>query len=61
MELEMTDKQTSKGEAKKVEGSLKESASKALNDKELEAEGKADKAEGEVRKGAGKAKDALKD
>ena len=32
----MTDKQTIKGEAKKVEGSIKESAGKALDDKELE-------------------------
>jgi uncharacterized protein YjbJ (UPF0337 family) len=37
-----------------VKGNVKESAGRALRDRELEEEGKADRAGGEVREGFGK-------
>ncbi|MGZ3215271.1 CsbD family protein [Paracoccus sp. T5] len=48
-----------KGQAKDVIGSAKETIGKAIGDKETERSGQADQVEGKVRKGVGKAKDAL--
>lgn len=54
------DKEHLKGEAKKAEGQIKETAGKLTGNRKLEAEGKLDKVEGEVRKAAGDVKDAFK-
>jgi uncharacterized protein YjbJ (UPF0337 family) len=50
----------SKGKAKDVIGSAKETVGKATGDKEIERSGKADQVEGKIQKGIGKAKDALR-
>ena len=55
------DEDRTKGKAKDVVGSVKETIGKATGDKETERRGKADQAEGKVQKGLGKAKDALRD
>lgn len=54
------DKEHIKGAAKKVEGSVKETAGKMTDDKSLELKGKADKAEGNIRDAAGDVKDKFK-
>ncbi len=56
----MADEQHAKGQGKKVQGSVKETAGKVTGDENLEAEGKADKSEGSLRKAAGNVKDAFK-
>lgn len=59
LERDIMDKEHVKGEAKKVEGNIKEAAGKATDDKSLEAEGKVEQAEGEARRKAGDVKDAV--
>lgn len=54
------DKDRTKGKAKDVVGSAKETIGKATGDKETERSGQADQAEGKVQKGFGEAKDALR-
>ena len=53
------DKEHIKGEAKKVEGKVKEAVGEATDDKSLETEGHLDQAEGEARKTAGDVKDVV--
>ena len=48
------------GSAKKIKGSIKEAAGKAVGDAKLESEGKADKVEGRVQNAIGGIKDALR-
>lgn len=55
----MSDDRT-KGHAKDVIGSAKETVGKAVGDKETERSGQADQAEGKLQKGVGKVKDALR-
>jgi uncharacterized protein YjbJ (UPF0337 family) len=50
-----------KGTAKDVKGSMKESAGRALDDREMEAKGAAEKVSGKVQKGVGDIKDAARD
>jgi uncharacterized protein YjbJ (UPF0337 family) len=45
----------------KAKGRVKETAGKAVNDSDLEAEGKRDQLKGGVEKAAGKVKDAAED
>jgi uncharacterized protein YjbJ (UPF0337 family) len=45
----------------KAKGQVKETAGKAVNDRDLEAEGKRDQVKGGVEKATGKVKDAAKD
>jgi uncharacterized protein YjbJ (UPF0337 family) len=54
------DEDRSKGKAKDVIGTAKETVGKAVGDKETERSGKADQVEGKVQKGVGEAKDALR-
>ena len=49
-----------KGTLDKAKGSVKETAGKAVGNKDLEAEGKVDKAGGAVQKKVGDVKDAAK-
>lgn len=49
-----------KGKAKDVIGTAKETVGKATGDKKIERSGKADQVEGKVQKGVGEAKDALR-
>jgi uncharacterized protein YjbJ (UPF0337 family) len=49
-----------KGSVKKMKGTLKEGAGKALGDTKMEAEGKMDKVEGQVQNTAGGIKDTLR-
>ncbi|HEX8745706.1 MAG TPA: CsbD family protein [Pyrinomonadaceae bacterium] len=53
------------GKFEKAKGSVKEGVGRAIDDKDLEAEGSADRAEGKVQEGYGEAKrkvgDAIKD
>lgn len=55
------DKDRVEGAAKKVGGSIKEGAGKALGDKKMESEGKAKKAEGEIQNAIGGAKDSIRE
>lgn len=55
------DKDRVAGAAKKVGGSIKEGAGKALGDKKMESEGKAKKAEGEIQNAIGGAKDSIRE
>jgi len=55
------DKEHVKGAAKKVEGSIKETAGKATGNDHLKNEGRADKAEGHVRSAVGDVKDAARE
>ncbi len=48
------------GSAKKIKGSIKEAAGKAIGDAKLESEGKADKVEGRVQNAIGGIKDTLR-
>jgi uncharacterized protein YjbJ (UPF0337 family) len=52
------DKETIKGTADKVKGSVKDAAGRMTGDKDLQAEGKADKVAGATRQTAGDIKDA---
>jgi uncharacterized protein YjbJ (UPF0337 family) len=54
------DRQHVKGTAEKVKGSIKDTAGKALGDKEMQTEGKVDKAKGSAHNVAGDVKDAVK-
>jgi uncharacterized protein YjbJ (UPF0337 family) len=54
------DKEHVKGAADKAKGVIKDTAGKAMGDKELQSEGKMDKAKGDVHKAAGDVKDAVK-
>jgi uncharacterized protein YjbJ (UPF0337 family) len=54
------DEDRTKGKAKDVLGTAKETVGKATGDKDTERSGKADQVEGKAQKGAGKAKDALR-
>ncbi len=55
------DKDRVAGAAKKVKGSVKEAAGKALGDSKLKTEGKLDKAAGRVQNAVGGMKDAARD
>jgi uncharacterized protein YjbJ (UPF0337 family) len=55
------DRQRIEGGLKKVTGSIKEQAGKAIGDRHLEGEGKAEKTEGHIRSGVGKAMDAIRE
>ena len=55
------DKDRAAGAAKKVGGTIKETAGKALGDKKTESEGKAKRIEGEVQNAVGSARDAARD
>jgi uncharacterized protein YjbJ (UPF0337 family) len=55
------DKDRIEGAAKKIKGSVKESAGKLTGDAKLRAEGKADKAEGTVQNAIGGLKDAARE
>jgi uncharacterized protein YjbJ (UPF0337 family) len=54
------DREHVKGAADKAKGSIKETAGKAMNDKELQSEGKVDKAKGDLHNAAGDVKDAAR-
>lgn len=54
-------KDTVKGAAKDVSGSIKEAAGKATGNERLEAEGAAERVEGKIQKGVGNLKDAARD
>jgi uncharacterized protein YjbJ (UPF0337 family) len=54
-------KDTAKGAAKDIKGSVKEAAGKATGNERLEAEGVADQAAGKVQKGVGNLKEAARD
>jgi uncharacterized protein YjbJ (UPF0337 family) len=54
------DREHVKGAADKAKGSIKETAGKAMNDKELQSEGKTDKAKGDLHDAAGDVKDAAR-
>ena len=54
-------KDTAKGAAKDIKGSIKEAAGKATGNERLEAEGVADRAAGKVQKGVGNLKDAARE
>lgn len=49
-----------KGTAKDMKGSMKESAGRAMGDREMEAKGAAEKTEGKVQKGVGDLKNAAR-
>jgi uncharacterized protein YjbJ (UPF0337 family) len=55
------DREHVKGAADKAKGSIKETAGKVTNDKELQTEGKVDKAKGDLHNAAGNVKDAARD
>jgi uncharacterized protein YjbJ (UPF0337 family) len=50
-----------KGRVEQVKGSVKETAGKAVGNRDLEARGKLDKAAGAVQSGIGDAKEKVKD
>ncbi|WP_309089385.1 CsbD family protein [Phenylobacterium sp.] len=50
-----------KGAGKDMKGAVKETAGRATNDPDLEAEGTADRVEGKVQKGVGNLKEAARD
>jgi uncharacterized protein YjbJ (UPF0337 family) len=54
-------KDTVKGAAKDIAGSVKEAAGKATGNERLEAEGVADRAAGKAQKGVGNLKDAARE
>lgn len=54
-------KDTIKGAAKEVAGSVKQAVGKATGDERLEAEGVVEKAGGKIQQGVGKLKDAARD
>ncbi|MDY8110130.1 CsbD family protein [Fulvimarina sp. 2208YS6-2-32] len=51
----------SKGTAKELGGSIKETAGKVTGNDRMEAEGTGDRVEGKTQKNLGKVKDAVKD
>jgi uncharacterized protein YjbJ (UPF0337 family) len=55
------DKDRIKGAAKKVDGSIKETAGKALGDTKTEADGRAEKTEGRLQNAIGGLKDAVRE
>ena len=55
------DKEHVKGAADKAKGAIKETAGKAMGDKEMQAQGRMDKAKGTAHKAAGDVKDAVRD
>ena len=55
------DRQRIKGGVKKATGAIKETAGKALGDRQTEAEGKADQSEGRVQGAVGHIKDAVRE
>ena len=55
------DKEHIKGAADKAKGAIKETAGKAMGDKETQAQGKMDKAKGAAHRAAGDVKDAVRD
>jgi len=55
------DKEHVKGAADKAKGAIKETAGKAMSDKEMQAQGRMDKAKGAAHKAAGDIKDAVRD
>jgi uncharacterized protein YjbJ (UPF0337 family) len=55
------DKEHVKGAADKAKGAIKETAGKAMGDKEMQAQGRMDKAKGAAHKAAGDVKDAVRD
>jgi uncharacterized protein YjbJ (UPF0337 family) len=54
------DREHVKGAADKAKGSIKETAGKITNDKELQSEGKVDKAKGDIHNAVGNVKDAAR-
>ena len=54
-------KDTVKGAAKDIKGSVKEAAGKATGNERLEAEGVTERAAGKVQKGVGNLKDAARE
>lgn len=54
-------KDTVKGAAKEVAGSVKQAVGKATGNERLEAEGAAEKLGGKIQKGVGEVKDAARD
>lgn len=54
------DHDRTKGKAKDVVGSAKQTAGKVTGDKETERSGKADQVEGKAQKGVGEVKNALR-
>lgn len=60
MEMKMPNTDHVKGEAKKMEGRVKDAAGAATDNPKLQAKGKKDKLEGEARKAKGDLKDAMK-
>ena len=52
------DREHVKGAADKEKGSIKETAGKLTDDKELQSEGKLDKAKGDIHNAVGNVKDA---
>ena len=55
------DREHVKGAFEKAKGSVKETAGKMMNDKEMQAEGKLEKAKGAAHKAAGDVKDRARD
>jgi uncharacterized protein YjbJ (UPF0337 family) len=55
------DREHVKGAFDKAKGSVKETAGKIMDDKDMQAEGKFDKAKGAAHKVAGDVKDAARD
>ena len=55
------DREHVKGAFEKAKGSVKDTAGKLLDDKEMQAEGKFDKAKGAAHKAAGDVKDRARD
>ena len=55
------DKEHVKGAADKAKGAIKETAGKAMGDKEMQAQGRMDKAKGAAHRAAGDVKDAVRD
>ena len=55
------DREHVKGAFDKAKGSVKDTAGKILDDKEMQAEGKFDKAKGAAHKAAGDVKDRARD
>jgi uncharacterized protein YjbJ (UPF0337 family) len=56
----MMDREHVKGAADKAKGSIKETAGKLTDDKELQSEGKLDKAKGDIHNAVGNVKDAAR-
>jgi uncharacterized protein YjbJ (UPF0337 family) len=55
------DREHVKGAFEKAKGSVKDTAGKMMDDKEMQAEGKFDKAKGAAHKAAGDVKDKARD